>query len=185
MKKPDFAHVLTTLIILVYPLLIWYAHGKIEPRLLALALVAVAVLRLLASKLSQRYRWMSLAALALAAPALFWNAMLPLKLYPVAVSLGMLALFGASLVRPPSVIERLARLQDPNLPAFAVAYTRRVTQVWCAFFALNGGIAFATAVWASEAIWSLYTGLISYVLMGALFVGEYVVRLYVRRHHHA
>ncbi|WP_050475907.1 hypothetical protein [Herbaspirillum rhizosphaerae] len=185
MKKPDFANILTTLVILVYPLLIWYAHGKMEPRMLALALVAVAVLRLLTFRLGQRYRWMSLAALALAAPALLWNALLPLKLYPVIVSLGMLALFGASLVRPPSIIERLARLQDPDLPAFAVAYTRRVTQVWCGFFALNGGIAFATAVWASEAVWSLYTGLISYVLMGALFVGEYIVRFYVRRHHHA
>jgi uncharacterized membrane protein len=185
MKKPDFASVLTTLIILAYPLLIWFAHGKIAPRLLALVLLAVAAIRLLTFKLGRRYRWMSLAALVLAVPALFWNALLPLKLYPVAVSLGMLALFGASLVHPPSIIERLARLQDPDLPAFAVAYTRRVTQVWCVFFALNGGLAFATAVWASEAVWSLYTGVISYLLMGILFVGEYVVRFYVRRHHHA
>src|SRR5450830_1238000 len=185
MKKPDFTTILTTLIILVYPLLIWVAHGKIAPRLLALVLVALAALRLLTFKLNPRYRWMSLAALALAAPALFWNALLPLKLYPVIVSFGMLFLFGASLVRPPSMIERLARLQDPNLPLFAIHYTRRVTQVWCVFFALNGGIAFATAVWASEAIWSLYTGVISYLLMGALFVGEYIVRVYVRRYHHA
>lgn len=185
MKKPDFANVLTTLIILVYPLLIWYAHGKMEPRLLALVLVAAAVLRLLTIRLAARYRWMSLVALALATPALLWNALLPLKLYPVLVSLGMLCLFGASLLRPPSMIERLARLQDANLPAFAIAYTRRVTQVWCVFFACNGAVALITAIWASEAVWSLYTGVISYVLMGMLFVGEYLVRIYVKRHHHA
>ncbi len=185
MKRPETAQVLTTLVILAYPLLIWYAHGRIEPRHLALVLLGVAALRLLTFRMGQRYRWMSLAALLLAAPALFWNALLPLKLYPVAISIGMLALFGASLLRPPSIIERIARIQDPDLPAFAIAYTRRVTQVWCLFFALNGGIAFATAVWASEAVWSLYTGLIAYLLMGALFAGEYLVRLYVRRQHHA
>jgi len=185
MKKPDVAQILTTLVILAYPLLIWYAHGKIEPRQLALVLVGVAALRLLTCKIGRHYRWISLAALLLAVPALFWNALLPLKLYPVAISIGMLSLFGASLLRPPSIIERFARLQDPELPPFAIAYTRRVTQVWCLFFAFNGSVAFATAVWASEAVWSLYTGLISYVLMGALFTGEYLVRLYVRRQHHA
>jgi len=92
MKRPDTAQVLTTLVILAYPLLIWYAHGRIEPRQLALALLGVAALRLLTFKIGQRYRWMSLAALVLAAPALFWNALLPLKLYPVAISIGMLAL---------------------------------------------------------------------------------------------
>jgi uncharacterized membrane protein len=185
MKRPELGNLLTTLVVLTYPLLIWYAQGKIEPRLLALALLALALLRLVTLRLTPRYRWMSLAALALATPALLWNALLPLKLYPVAISIGMLMLFGHSLLHPPSLIERLARLQDPQLPAFAVAYTRRVTQVWCIFFALNGAIAFATAVWASPAIWSLYTGVISYLAMGVLFVGEYLLRLYVRRQHHA
>ncbi len=185
MKRPDLGKLLTTLVVLAYPLLIWFAHGKIEPRWLALLLLALTLLRLSTLKLQPRYRWMSLAALSLAAVALLWNALLPLKLYPVVISLGMLAVFAHSLSHPPTIIERLARLQNPQLPAFAVAYTRRVTQVWCGFFALNGGIAFATAVWATPAIWSLYTGVISYVAMGVLFAGEYLVRLYVRRQHHA
>jgi len=185
MKKPDLGKLLTALVVLAYPLLIWYAHGKIEPWLLALVLLALALLRLLTLRLERRYRWLSLAALALALPALCWNAMLPLKLYPVAVNLVMLSVFGHSLLHPPSLIERLARLQDPQLPAFAVAYTRRVTQVWCGFFVLNGSIALGLAVWASSALWSLYTGVISYLAMGMLFAGEYLVRLYVRRQHHA
>lgn len=185
MKRPELPNLLGTLLILLYPLLIWSAHGKLEPRQLALLLLAIGGVRLLTSRLSRNYRWTGIAALALAAPALYWNALLPLKLYPVAISAGMLALFGYSLVNPPSMIERLARLRDPNLPSFAVAYTRRVTQVWCGFFALNGFIAFATAMWASPAIWSMYTGVISYVAMGVLFAGEYLVRLYMRRRHHA
>jgi uncharacterized membrane protein len=33
-------------------------------------------------------------------------------------------------------------------------------------------------------VWSLYTGVISYALMGALFCGEYLVRLRFKRMHH-
>ncbi|MBO9538215.1 hypothetical protein [Herbaspirillum sp.] len=185
MKRPELPNLLGTLLILLYPLLIWSAHGRIEPRMLALLLLAIASVRLLTSRLSRNYRWTGLAALALAAPALYWNALLPLKLYPVAISAGMLALFGYSLIKPPSMIERLARLHDPDLQPFAVAYTRRVTQVWCVFFAVNGSIALATAIWASPAAWSMYTGVIAYAAMGVLFAGEYLVRLYVRRQHHA
>jgi uncharacterized membrane protein len=184
MKRSELGRLLTTLAVMAYPLLIWCAHDQIEPRLLALALVVLAVLRLWNVSLARRYRWMSIAAVLLAAPALLYNSLLPLKLYPVAISLGLLALFGHSLLHPPSIIERLARLQEPQLPGFAVTYTRRVTQVWCIFFVLNGSIAFATAIWASPAVWSLYTGVISYLAMGVLFATEYLVRLYVRRQHH-
>jgi uncharacterized membrane protein len=81
------------------------------------------------------------------------------------------------------MIERMARLSDPALPAYAIAYTRRVTQVWCGFFVMNGTLALLTAVWASAAIWSLYNGVLAYVLMGCLFAGEYLVRIVVRRRH--
>ena len=66
----------------------------------------------------------------------------------------------------------------------AIAYTRRVTQIWCVFFVINGSIALGTALWASEAIWSLYTGVIAYVLMGILFVGEFLFRIRFKRLHH-
>jgi uncharacterized membrane protein len=39
-------------------------------------------------------------------------------------------------------------------------------------------------LWASEAVWSLYTGVISYVLMAVLFGAEYLVRLRFKRLHH-
>ncbi len=185
MKRPALPSVIGALLILLYPLLLWFAHGRVEPRVLALLLVAIAAARLLTTHMDRKLRWMGLAALALAMPALYWNALLPLKLYPVAISAGMLALFGYSLVKPPSMIERMARLTDPALPAYAIAYTRRVTQVWCVFFALNGSIALATALWASQAAWSLYTGVLSYIAMGVLFGAEYMVRLCVRRRHHA
>ena len=103
------------------------------------------------------------------------------KLYPVWVNVVMLAVFGYSLFHPPSVVERLARLQEPDLPASGVAYTRQVTKVWCVFFVLNGAAAAFTALYCTDAVWALYNGLIAYVLMGCLMGIEWCVRQQVRR----
>lgn len=162
-------------VMVAYPVLVYLGLSRFEPRSLALMLATVALVRALATR---ERTWLAVAAAALlvAAASALSNQPLPLKLYPVLVNFVLLLAFGSSLVVPPSVIERLARLTEPNLPPEAVAYTRRVTAVWCGFFVCNGGIALATALWASDGAWALYNGLISYVLMGCLFAGEWLVR---------
>jgi len=177
-------NVLTVLVTLLYPLAIWLGNGRVEPRWLAGLLLVVVAMRLPSLKISGITRGAVAGILLLAAAAVWGNVLLPLKLYPVLVNAAMLASFGYSLISPPSMVERLARLRDPNLPPAAIPYTRRVTQVWCAFFVFNGTIALATALWASEAIWSLYTSVIAYVLMGLLFGVEFLFRLRFKRLHH-
>jgi uncharacterized membrane protein len=99
-----------------------------------------------------------------------------LRFYPVLMSAAMLALFAWSLGQPQSLIERVARFVYTDLPPAAVVYARRVTLVWCGFFALNGLVALWTAVAASWATWTFYNGFLSYVLMGGLCAIEYAVR---------
>jgi uncharacterized membrane protein len=99
-----------------------------------------------------------------------------LRFYPSLVNLGLLIAFGATLARGPSMIEKFARLGSPDLPPGAVRYTRCVTQVWCAFFVLNGAFSAYTALYWSRASWSLYNGIIAYGLIGALLAGEYLWR---------
>jgi uncharacterized membrane protein len=183
------------LITLAYPLAIWLGHDEVEPRLLAGLLLLAALTRALTMKfgtagpgtagLGTANRWWLAGALALAAATVLGNAWAPLKLYPVLVNGVMLGIFGYSLVSPPSMIERFARLKEPNLPSEAILYTRRVTQAWCAFFVVNGSIALATALWASPEVWTFYNGVIAYLLMGLLFAGEYLVRLRFKRRHNA
>jgi uncharacterized membrane protein len=158
-----------------YPLLVYIGLAHFEPRWLALLLLALALLRGVATR---RPLWWAAATIAavLAAAAFWTNGALPLKLYPVVVNALLLALFGASLVHPPSAVERLARLTQPHLPPAGVVYTRKVTWIWCGFFAGNGALAAATALWGSPAQWALYNGLVAYVLMGLLFGGEWLVR---------
>ncbi|WP_338765286.1 hypothetical protein [Massilia sp. METH4] len=182
-------NVVAAAITVLYPLAIWLGHGRFEPRWLALLLLVAAAARLPALKISAGARWSAGGALVLVACAAWSNVLLPLKLYPVLVNLALLAAFGASLATPVSAIERMARLSgqaqsSSGFPAIASAYMRTVTQVWCGFFVVNGALALGTALWASEAVWSLYTGLVSYILMGVLFGGEYLVRLRFKRLHH-
>ncbi|MFC5592727.1 hypothetical protein [Lysobacter niastensis] len=153
--------------------------GRFEPRWLAVLLCVLALLRAFATR-ERIWLFAAVGTAALAVWATAFNAALPLKLYPALVNAAMLLLFGLSLRFPPTVVERLARLQDPDLPPGAVAYTRRVTQMWCGFFILNGGIAVITALWATERVWALYNGLIAYVMMGTLFAGEWLVRQRVK-----
>lgn len=99
-----------------------------------------------------------------------------LKMYPVFMSVGAGIIFASTLIRPPSMIERFARLVEPDLPESGILWTRKVTMVWCGFFVVNTAIALYTVVFAPMKIWVIYNGFISYVLMGILFLGEFVLR---------
>lgn len=105
---------------------------------------------------------------------------LSVRMYPVLMNLAMLVSFGATLVSPPSMIERFARITEPDLPPRGVSYTRKVTVVWVAFFLLNGSVALWTVFSAGWKTWGFYNGFLAYVLAGLLLGGEYVVRQRVR-----
>lgn len=121
-------------------------------------------------------RWLPALALMGCVTLALINNESALRVYPVMINVIMLATFGISLIHGRPVVERLARLQHPDLPPEAVRYTRRVTQIWCGFFCVNGLVAAMLGLWASWQVWAWYTGAISYVLMGALFVGEWLLR---------
>ncbi len=178
------ARVALWLLTAAYPLLVYFGLAHVQPRDLALLLAALAALRAIARRGHAEARlwwWSAAGAALLAGAAALFNQSLPLKLYPVLVNAGLLALFGVSLWQGPPVVERLARLTEPELDVRGQRYTRRVTEIWCVFFVINGGIALFTACWADDRIWALYNGLVSYVLIGLLMGGEFLVRQWVRR----
>lgn len=94
---------------------------------------------------------------------------------PVLVNGALLGTFGSSLWGTP-MVERFARLQDPNLGPAQVAYCRTVTKVWCGFFVFNIVVSGWLALAAPLSWWALYTGIIAYVLIGVLATAEYIVR---------
>ena len=96
--------------------------------------------------------------------------------YPVLINLSLFFIFSSSLMQGPPIIERFARLLNPDLPSSAIAYTRKVTILWCCFFVLNGSIATWTVVDNNLYLWSLWNGCLSYICIGALLVGETAYR---------
>ena len=178
-KTPPLLAAVLLVASLAYPVVVYLALGHVSPRWIALLLVALALAR---AGVTRESFWLGAAALAtvLAGASFLGDFWGPLKLYPALVNLVMFGLFATSLWRGPTVVERLARMRETHFPPAAIAYTRRVTQVWCGFFIVNGLIAVITALWASAAVWALYNGLLSYVAMGGLMGGEWLVRRRVR-----
>lgn len=165
----------------LYPFYVWYAISYWHP---AAALLPVAVLLLIKSSLPgtpvHSRIFFALTTLLLCLALSLNQAEQAMLFYPVWINAGLLVLFGSSLIFPPTIVERLARLMEGELDAKGIAYTRKVTQVWCVFFLCNGTIAAATALAGNWDIWLWYNGVISYVLMGLLMLIEWRVRRIVK-----
>lgn len=124
--------------------------------------------------------------LLLMAGSFITNSSVFIRLYSFFVNMGMLFLFFSSLFLPEPIVYRFATLTQPSIRQSIArekvkAYCRRVTILWCVFFIGNGSAAFYTALYMPEKIWAIYNGLISYILMGALFTGEFIVRVMVQK----
>ena len=171
------------IVLAAYPLLVYATMGRFGPAGAAALLAAVCIARLAffavrgAGGVARNGLVLVCLGGALLAAAGFWfESRSAVLYYPVLVNVILLAVFAASLWRPPTIIERIARLREPDLPPAAVVYTRRVTIVWSIFFALNGAAALYTTLATSFEIWTLYNGFIAYLLIGALFIGELATR---------
>ncbi|MDF2576914.1 MAG: Clp protease [Chlamydiales bacterium] len=92
--------------------------------------------------------------------------------------------FGLTLVYPPSMIERIARLRHYEIDEKGIKYLRKVTIIWFSFCILNAVVSLWTLNLDNMQIWVLYNGVISYILMGLLLVGEIIYRHLVYNKHY-
>jgi uncharacterized membrane protein len=167
---------------LAYPLLVYFGIKVLPPGVIVIGLLALIVLQsaIITESSAQRPLLAVSAGAALVVVAIAVSApLISLKAYPILFSLGLATLFGYSLLRPPTVIERIARLREPDLDEAVSPYLRKVTMAWLCFFVVNAGISAGTAIWGSLEAWTLYNGLISYLLIGSIFTGEFAVRYFV------
>jgi uncharacterized membrane protein len=165
-----------------YPLAMYASRGAVP----AIVFVAVGLLliagQLATLKSQARSLWLwplAMAGILLVGSSL-WDAKFAAKGYPVVISLAAAFAFGRTLVAPPSFIERIARLQEPDLAPEGQQYCRHVTLVWTGWLLFNAAVAAALAGWGSDAHWTLWTGLVSYIVMAALLGGEIILRKFVR-----
>lgn len=170
------ARLLSAGLLVGVPLLGHYAVVDGRGDLGALFLIGIAV-ALIVRHAGGATPWFALAALAafLLVPALETEWLfiaLPEALYLAAASM-----FGRTLLpgREP-LITRFARLEHRPFPDELVPYTRRLTWIWALFLVALAAIEAALWLTASKAVWSLFANLLSYLLVAALFAGEYAYR---------
>ena len=164
-----------------YPFMVYWGLQNYDAKLLLPLILILLSLRWLTNNELTEHKVLIITLLGIIVITLIWGSQFGLKFYPVLMNFGFLVLFASSLISPPSIVEQLARIKEPDLPPEAVSYTYKVTQVWSAFFIFNGTVAAITALWASDEVWMLYNGFIAYLLIGALAGGEWLVRQRVKR----
>lgn len=169
------------LTLLLYPFYVWWAVSHWHPVTAVIPAVLLVVVKAFGRNTDRHSRgFFLLSAMVLVLAIVLGKAETAMLYYPVWMNAGMLLLFGWSLCFPPTVVERIATLMDGPLDAKGVAYTRKVTAVWCGFFCANGAIAAFTAWWGDWNLWLWYNGAVSYALMGLLMLLEWLVRRRVK-----
>lgn len=167
----------------VYPAFVYALQSTLSQA--SFVAIAVATIALRVATLDKASAPLWRGPLLLAIPALLLVLLVaPDKAamaYPVAISLAAAAVFGGTLIVPPSLIERFARMQEPDLPEEGRAYCRKVTWVWTVWLVLNALIAGLLGWTGHHVAWAIWTGILSYVVMALLFLGEIVVRRHVRK----
>ena len=192
----------------VYPILVFtlLVVFKVETKILSLCIVALAAAFFLSATGSKKTSdkkgaldWKPLLSSVLfLAAGLFCfitGKEFFLKLYSVVINLTLLLVFGSTLFLKPNIIFRFATLADKSIAGSSYEnqvkiYCRNVTIVWCCFFILNGTAAvlttfadklFGLSPEGARRVWAVYNGGISYVLMGTLFIVEFIIRKLVDR----
>ena len=140
---------------------------------------ALLVFGLIVWKLHHRDNWPWLALILLVTiliSARLFGTDAILRLSPLLIHISLFYIFMQSLNTTP-LIEQFARLDfGDTLPAEITAYCRKLTILWTIFFAANIAGCTWLAIKGDDATWVLYNGLIVYLLIGSLLLGEYLWR---------
>ena len=178
--------VLQAILFVAYPLAVWFGLSRFSARGVGLLLLALLVPGLLHNLWHRRRQLREMLSLPLAVGLLIGLAVVFdderfMLAYPTLVNGVLLLQFAWTLRGPTSMVERFARLQVDTLSDAEIVYCRRVTVAWSGFFVVNGAACAAVALLGSRAAWALYTGLLSYLILGVLFAVELTLRKYLFR----
>jgi len=181
MKVKAILGVISALFIVASPWVLYWTLSQQEIGVAAITLVGWVIVRtipvLLSAKRAQQLAALQLPAIALVFALLGWvsNNGTWLLILPSATQ----ATFGFAFLRSLSstpLIEHFARMVKPELNAAQQAHCRSWTRVWGIYLLLLAAAGLALAYWATLTVWTFYVGILNYVLIGVLFIVEYIAR---------
>lgn len=169
------------LLIIAYPLLAHLATVRHDLWLQWAALVCLAAVPLFQPMRDGRavalFGWLAISGV-LYLLVFAGGGQYALFIPPILLPTAMGMLFGESLLagRTP-LITRVARAaRGGSLPPELALYTRQVTRLWTGLLLGIALVSATLALWAPLHAWSLFTNLISYLILGCVFPVEYAWR---------
>ncbi|HEY6178182.1 MAG TPA: hypothetical protein VIX73_27185 [Kofleriaceae bacterium] len=172
---------ISALFIIASPWVLYWTLSLHQVGIAAALLIGWVIVRtipiLIAARREQRIAALQLPAIALGFACIGWisdNGTWLLVL-PSATQ----AAFGLAFLRSLSgtpLIEHFARMVKPELRAAELAHCRSWTGIWGIYLLVLAAIGLALARWATLAVWTVYVGVVAYVLVALLFAVEYVIR---------
>lgn len=114
--------------------------------------------------------------------AIFYQDLMA-KLIPIIIQLSLMLFFGKTLLKGkgPSLVERFAQLEFPNVPPVLSRYCRHLTMLWTGFFAFNIMACILLALLAPVEWWAIYTGVLIFLFTAVIMLTEYIWRFFLFR----
>lgn len=178
-------NVLGALLALAWVLSSHLASAGFGPVDLRVAVAVVPALAALALVARQSRSGAALAGVGIAAAVAVWrwpwlrgHFTWLFLLQHLGVHLALAAWFGLSLAagREPVVSAMARMIHSQPLAPRTLRYTRGVTWLWTLFFLGNAAVSLLLFAWASVEVWSVHANLLTGPLVGAVFLGEMLVR---------
>ena len=164
---------LISLLVIAYPVIIYYLLTHNLPWI-GVVFVTGVILWKLRNK-EYPLVWLSGFLISVALIGYLFGPEFISKIVPLLIHLTLFMVFFQSLKTTP-LITQFARLDFPELPDGIAEYCRSLTILWTGFFASNIVFCLWLAVNENDKLWALYNGLIVYLLIATLIVGEYIWR---------
>jgi len=167
----------------VYPFIVYTGLNQFGPATLSLVLFALLLARVILRgdyHQPEQYAQLTLVG-SLCLLAAWRNSELVLRYYPVAMSLGFAGFFAISLWSKTTLIERFASMFIKDIADYQRRYMRVLTKLWAFLLLLNAAVAAYTACCLSLAQWTLYNGVIAYVVFGLFSMGELINRHFYKK----
>ena len=169
----------------VYPFIVFTSIEKIGPASLSIILLCLLVARVvIRGKFNEPEQYLQLALVgSLCLIAAWQQSEFLLRFYPVAMNLVFSAFFFLSLRKEITLIEKFSQYFVKNPEPHQRKYMRGLTKAWGLLLLLNACLAAYTACCSSLEVWTLYNGVISYILFGLFSLAELVNRHFYKKRH--
>lgn len=182
MKWSIIVRVAFIVLLALYPIFVYFGLRTLPPGFLGLVLAVLLLMRFGIIRPTERAMALPVIAIlfVFAVASALTGSTQMLLYYPVLVNSILFVIFAGSLGTEESLLLRFVRARGRPINAHTPKYLTRLTAVWAAFFVINGMIAAWTTTVSVE-LWTIYNGMISYILVAILGSCEWVFRRHYKK----